>query len=207
MADDLGNADLGYRGHQIATPNIDKLATEGVRLEDFYGMPVCTPSRAQLMTGRYRDALRPADAGHLPEPHLWARDRRADAAAGAEGGGLQDADGRQMAPRPRRPEILAAEPRLRLFLRQRRRRGRLFHPRARRHDRLAAQRRLPQGGRLLHRSDRRRRGPPDRPAGRQAAVLPLFRLARLARALSGAGERHRRSTSPSPIRSGGPIRR
>ncbi len=53
MADDLGNADLGYRGHEIVTPNIDKLATEGVRLEDFYGMPVCTPSRAQLMTGRY----------------------------------------------------------------------------------------------------------------------------------------------------------
>jgi arylsulfatase A-like enzyme len=53
MADDLGNADLGYRGHEIRTPNIDKLATEGVRLEDFYGMPVCTPSRAELMTGRY----------------------------------------------------------------------------------------------------------------------------------------------------------
>jgi arylsulfatase A-like enzyme len=53
MADDLGNADLGYRGHQINTPNIDKLANEGVRLEDFYGMPVCTPSRAELMTGRY----------------------------------------------------------------------------------------------------------------------------------------------------------
>ena len=40
-------------GSEIKTPNIDKLATEGVRLEDFYGMPVCTPSRAQLMTGRY----------------------------------------------------------------------------------------------------------------------------------------------------------
>ena len=53
MGDDVGNADLGYRGHEIRTPNIDKLATEGVRLEDFYGMPVCTPSRAQLMTGRY----------------------------------------------------------------------------------------------------------------------------------------------------------
>jgi arylsulfatase A-like enzyme len=53
MADDLGNADLGYRGGLIQTPNIDKLASEGVRLEDFYGMPVCTPSRAQLMTGRY----------------------------------------------------------------------------------------------------------------------------------------------------------
>ena len=53
MADDLGNADLGYRGGEIKTPNIDKLAMEGVRLESFYGEPVCTPSRAALMTGRY----------------------------------------------------------------------------------------------------------------------------------------------------------
>lgn len=53
MADDLGNADLGYRGGKIETPNIDKLAGEGVRLESFYGQQVCTPSRAALMTGRY----------------------------------------------------------------------------------------------------------------------------------------------------------
>jgi len=53
LADDLGNADLGYRGSDIKTPNIDKLAKDGVRLEDFYGMPVCTPARAELMTGRY----------------------------------------------------------------------------------------------------------------------------------------------------------
>ena len=53
MADDLGNADLGYRGGEIKTPNIDKLAATGVRCESFYGMPVCTPSRAALMTGRY----------------------------------------------------------------------------------------------------------------------------------------------------------
>ena len=53
LADDLGNADLGYRGSDIKTPNIDKLATGGVRLESFYGMTVCTPSRAALMTGRY----------------------------------------------------------------------------------------------------------------------------------------------------------
>ena len=53
MMDDLGNADLGYRGSDIRTPNIDKLANEGVRMESFYGQPVCTPSRACLMTGRY----------------------------------------------------------------------------------------------------------------------------------------------------------
>src|SRR5271157_3196054 len=53
LADDLGNADLGYRGGQVKTPNIDKLAADSVRLESFYGMPVCTPARAALMTGRY----------------------------------------------------------------------------------------------------------------------------------------------------------
>ena len=53
LADDLGNADLGYRGSDIRTPNIDALAADGVRLESFYGMPVCTPARAALMTGRY----------------------------------------------------------------------------------------------------------------------------------------------------------
>ncbi|MGC2409290.1 MAG: sulfatase-like hydrolase/transferase, partial [Methyloceanibacter sp.] len=36
LADDLGNADLGYRGSDIRTPNIDKLASDSVRLESFY---------------------------------------------------------------------------------------------------------------------------------------------------------------------------
>ena len=53
LVDDLGNADLGYRGSKIKTPNIDALAKEGVQLESFYGMPLCTPARAALMTGRY----------------------------------------------------------------------------------------------------------------------------------------------------------
>jgi arylsulfatase A-like enzyme len=53
MADDLGFADVGYRGSDIKTPNIDKLAETGVRMDSFYGEPVCTPSRAALMTGRY----------------------------------------------------------------------------------------------------------------------------------------------------------
>ena len=53
LADDLGNADLGYRGSKIKTPNIDALAKGGVRLESYYGLPLCTPARAALMTGRY----------------------------------------------------------------------------------------------------------------------------------------------------------
>lgn len=53
LADDIGNVDLGYRGSQIKTPNIDSLAQGGVRLESYYGLPLCTPARAALMTGRY----------------------------------------------------------------------------------------------------------------------------------------------------------
>ncbi|MHC4205764.1 MAG: arylsulfatase B [Planctomycetota bacterium] len=53
LADDLGFNDLGYHGSKIKTPNIDKLASEGVRLEQFYVQPVCSPTRSSLMTGRY----------------------------------------------------------------------------------------------------------------------------------------------------------
>jgi len=53
LADDLGFNDVGYHGSRIKTPNIDKLASEGVRLEQFYVQPVCSPTRSSLMTGRY----------------------------------------------------------------------------------------------------------------------------------------------------------
>ena len=53
LADDLGFADIGYRGSDIATPNIDRLAAGGLKLEQFYTLPLCTPTRAALMTGRY----------------------------------------------------------------------------------------------------------------------------------------------------------
>jgi arylsulfatase A-like enzyme len=53
VADDLGWKDVGYHGSDIKTPNIDKLAQDGARLEQFYVQPMCTPTRAALMTGRY----------------------------------------------------------------------------------------------------------------------------------------------------------
>lgn len=53
LADDLGYADVGFRGSDILTPNIDRLAEQGARLRQFYTQPMCTPTRAALMTGRY----------------------------------------------------------------------------------------------------------------------------------------------------------
>ena len=52
VADDLGWADVGFHGGPIDTPSIDRLAAEGVRLERFYATPICSPTRAALMTGR-----------------------------------------------------------------------------------------------------------------------------------------------------------
>ncbi|MCL4103885.1 UNVERIFIED_CONTAM: hypothetical protein GTU68_034747 [Idotea baltica] len=52
VADDLGWADVGFRGSPIETPNLDRLAREGVELNRFYTTPSCSPTRAALMTGR-----------------------------------------------------------------------------------------------------------------------------------------------------------
>jgi arylsulfatase A-like enzyme len=53
VSDDQGWRDVGFHGSDIKTPNLDRLAQEGARLEQFYAQPMCTPSRAALMTGRY----------------------------------------------------------------------------------------------------------------------------------------------------------
>jgi len=52
VADDLGWNDVGFHGGDIQTPSLDKLASEGVRLNRFYTTPICSPTRAALMTGR-----------------------------------------------------------------------------------------------------------------------------------------------------------
>lgn len=52
MVDDQGYGDIGYHGSDIHTPVLDQLAEEGVKLENYYVQPICSPSRSQLMTGR-----------------------------------------------------------------------------------------------------------------------------------------------------------
>lgn len=62
LTDDQGWGDLGVNGNEkIHTPNIDRFAREAVRFTRFYAEPVCTPTRAGLMTGRYHFRTRAID--------------------------------------------------------------------------------------------------------------------------------------------------
>jgi arylsulfatase A-like enzyme len=83
LADDLGYGDLGCYGHPtIRTPNLDRMAAEGMRFTDFYvAACVCTPSRSALLTGRLpirngmagseqRRVIYAADTGGLPQEEI-----------------------------------------------------------------------------------------------------------------------------------------
>ena len=52
VADDLGWADVGWHGSKLKTPHLDRLAHEGVELDRHYVQPVCSPTRAALLSGR-----------------------------------------------------------------------------------------------------------------------------------------------------------
>jgi len=53
VADDMGRHDLSSYGSIIRTPNLDRLANEGIKMSKYYVQPVCSPTRGSLMTGRY----------------------------------------------------------------------------------------------------------------------------------------------------------
>lgn len=58
LADDLGSHDVGWRGSEIRTPNLDGLAASGAKLERFYVQPVCSPTRAAQEPGKVRELRR-----------------------------------------------------------------------------------------------------------------------------------------------------
>jgi arylsulfatase A-like enzyme len=77
LADDLGFSDLGCYGGEIATPNLDALASNGLRYTQFYNTARCWPSRAALLTGYYaqqvrRDAIPGVTKGGKGSRPVWA---------------------------------------------------------------------------------------------------------------------------------------
>jgi len=75
LTDDLGFHDVGYHGSTaIKTPTLDRLAYNGVRLENYYVQPTCTPSRSQLLSGRFQihtglqhGSIKPCQPNSMPE--------------------------------------------------------------------------------------------------------------------------------------------
>ncbi|HMP84687.1 MAG TPA: sulfatase-like hydrolase/transferase, partial [Verrucomicrobiota bacterium] len=78
VVDDLGWKDVGFNGcTDIKTPNLDALAAGGVKFSQFYVQPMCTPTRAALMTGRYpfryglQTMVIPGTAGYGLDTNEW----------------------------------------------------------------------------------------------------------------------------------------
>ena len=82
VSDDMGWNEVGYHGSKIATPNIDRLAKDGIQLNRFYVHPICSPTRTALMTGRLPARMGITGvigrAGSVPRlTRAWGRQERA----------------------------------------------------------------------------------------------------------------------------------
>src|SRR5712671_3045801 len=64
LSDDMGFSDIGCYGSEISTPNLDRLAANGLRFTQFYNTARCCPTRASLLTGLYPHQ---AGVGHMTE--------------------------------------------------------------------------------------------------------------------------------------------
>src|SRR5262245_52669881 len=156
VADDLGWKDVGFHGSDIKTPTLDALAAKDAKLEQFYAQPMCTPTRAALMTGRYPMHYGLQTAVIPQGRRLRSRNRGMAASAGSQGGGIANRAYRQMAPRSCRPQVLAAAARLRLPVRPADRRDRLLFSQGRRQGGLVSQWRSRRRGGLFHHAARQR---------------------------------------------------
>src|SRR5688500_2482632 len=68
LADDMGFSDAGSYGGEILTPNINRIAANGLRFTQFYNTGRCWPTRSSLLTGYYAQQIRmDPPEGHLPD--------------------------------------------------------------------------------------------------------------------------------------------
>ena len=180
--------DVGWHGSEIKTPNLDKLALAGARLEQFYVQPVCSPTRAALLTGRYpmRHGLQVGVVRPWAEYGLPLEERTLP--AGAAGGRLSDGDRRQVAPGALSARVSADAARLRSSIRPLQRCARLLHAHPRRRLRLASRRPRKPRRRLLDAPDRARGRAADARARPEPAAVSLRAVQRRPRAAPGAGQ-------------------